>query len=84
MESQFYQLCKANGCTGTLEANVMLLSRREMGIRLKMSKDNVHASIEVTDSELQHGGEEVFERILDELCYRLCESASLTVKALGK
>lgn len=84
MESQFYQLCKANGCSGVIETNVKLLSRRAMGIRLRLSKDNVHAQIEVTDEELQYGGEEAFKRIFDEICYRLCEEASLVVKAIGE
>lgn len=73
MESQFYQLCKANGFTGTIEANVKLLSRHSTGVRLKISREDAHASIEVTDEELERGGEEAFDRALFELHYRLRE-----------
>ena len=74
MENQFYQLCKANGFTGVIEVNVKLLCRHSTGIRLKISKEDIHASIEITDEELYRGGEEMYERILFELCRRLREA----------
>lgn len=84
MENRFYQLCKENGFTGTIEANVRLLSRHSTGIRLKISRGNAGASIEVTDEELEYDAEEVLDRTFFELCYRLREVEDELQQRIGK
>lgn len=73
MESQFYQLCKELDYRGTIESNIPLLSRNEMGVRFTLRQGNTYATMEVTDKELAYAGQEVYRRVFDELRYRLQE-----------
>lgn len=74
MEEQFYKMCAANNVIGTIKSNVLLLACYEIGTRFTISRNDVHASIEVTYEDLQYGGEKVLERIFPELYRRLCET----------
>lgn len=73
MVEKFYQLCKESGFEGTAEVNVKLLSRHSTGARFTLRKKDYAVQLEVTDEELMYAGEKVYERIIDELVYRLNE-----------
>lgn len=65
MESRFYHY------RGTIEVNVPLLSRSDMGVRFTLRQGNVYATIEVTNKELSHADDKIYQRVFDELCHRL-------------
>lgn len=67
MESRFYQLCKAKGYSGMIEANARLLSRDGFGIRFTLRVGHVGVQMEVPDEQLVQGDKKVYEYILREL-----------------
>ena len=78
MENRFYQLCKENDWSGTIEANIPLLSRNAMGIRFTIRYGSASARMEVTSEEIELGGEQAYLRIFEELRYRLNEVVTTT------
>lgn len=73
MESQFYQLCKERDYRGTIEVNIPLLSRDDMGIRFTLRQGNTYATMEVPNEELLRTDDKIYQRVFDELRYRLQE-----------
>lgn len=71
MENQFYQLCKELDCRGTMDLNVPLLSRNEMGVRFTLRQGSTSAMAEVTNKELACAGQEACRRAFDVLRYKL-------------
>ena len=71
MESQFYQLCKEQDYCGTMEVNIPLLSCGDIGIRFTLRQGDTYVTMEVTNEELLCVDDRIYQRVFDELCYRL-------------
>ena len=71
MVNQFYQLCKELDCRGTMDLNIPLLSRNEMGVRFTLRQGSACAAMEVANKELACAGQEVYRQMLDEMRYKL-------------